>query len=127
MLQPSVKQVAQLPLARRRALVRDDDIERIAGRIALFSARPRDLSSLRDSLHRLAELRAPLIGTPSPLLGDLLDELATPDAALDLLSRAILPEPSTLLREGGVSTKIAQSPGKTGLLQLMRSRRCRPG
>jgi DNA mismatch repair protein MutS len=36
------------------------DIERIAGRIALFSARPRDLSSLRDSLQRLAELRAPL-------------------------------------------------------------------
>ena len=78
------------------------DIERIAGRVALFSARPRDLSSLRDSLHRLAELRAPLLGTASPLLSELLDQLATPDAALDLLSAAILPEPSALLREGGV-------------------------
>ncbi len=86
----------------RQALRGFADIERIAGRIALFSARPRDLSSLRDSLHRLAELRAPLAEAPAPLLRELLAELATPEAALDLLSRAILPEPSTLLREGGV-------------------------
>ena len=86
----------------RQALRGFADIERIAGRIALFSARPRDLSSLRDSLHRLAELRAPLDGTSAPLLGKLLAALATPDRALDLLSRAILAEPVTLLREGGV-------------------------
>ena len=86
----------------RQALRGFADIERIAGRIALYSARPRDLSSLRDSLHRLVELRNPLMGADAPLLQELLGELATPDAALDLLSRAILPEPSTLLREGGV-------------------------
>lgn len=86
----------------RQALRGFADIERIAGRIALFSARPRDLSSLRDSLHRLAELRAPLTDVSAPLLLELLTELTTPDSALDLLSRAIQPEPSTLLREGGV-------------------------
>ncbi len=86
----------------RQALRGFADIERIAGRVALFSARPRDLSCLRDSLHRLAELRAPLTDAPAPLLLELLAELATPDSALDLLSRAIQPEPSTLLREGGV-------------------------
>ncbi len=86
----------------RQALRGFADIERIAGRVALFSARPRDLSSLRDSLHRLAELRAPLADAPAPLLRDLLAELATPDSALDLLSRAIQPEPASLLREGGV-------------------------
>jgi DNA mismatch repair protein MutS len=78
------------------------DVERIAGRIALFNARPRDLSSLRDSLNRLAELRVPLCEAPAPLLTEILAELAMPDAAFDLLSRAILPEPATLLREGGV-------------------------
>ncbi|MDR0378543.1 MAG: DNA mismatch repair protein MutS, partial [Candidatus Accumulibacter sp.] len=78
------------------------DIERIAGRIALFNARPRDLSSLRDSLYRLAELRAALTDAPAPLLQELLVELNAPDAALDLLSRAIQPEPAALLREGGV-------------------------
>lgn len=86
----------------RQALRGFADIERIAGRVALFSARPRDLSSLRDSLNRLAELRAPLAGAEAPLLQELLGELATPDAALDLLSRAIQPEPAALLREGGV-------------------------
>ena len=86
----------------RQALRGFADIERIAGRIALFSARPRDLSSLRDSLHRLAELRMPLADTPAPLLCDLLAELATPDSALDLLTCAIQLEPASLLREGGV-------------------------
>ena len=86
----------------RQALRGFADIERIAGRVALFSARPRDLSSLRDSLRRLTELRAPLAASPAPLLLDLFAELATPDDALDLLARAIQPEPAALLREGGV-------------------------
>ena len=63
-------------------------------RIALFSARPRDLSSLRDSLHRLAELRLPLQDTSAPLLDELLAELSTPETALDLLCRAIQIEPA---------------------------------
>jgi DNA mismatch repair protein MutS len=86
----------------RQALRGFADIERIAGRIALFSARPRDLSSLRDSLHRLVELRIPLTDTPAPLLTNLLSELATPAAALDLLSRAITIEPAALVRDGGI-------------------------
>ncbi len=91
----------------RQALRGFADIERIAGRIALFSARPRDLSSLRDSLHRLAELRAPLADTVAglavaPLLVKLRETLATPSAALDLLIRAIAPEPAALIRDGGV-------------------------
>ena len=86
----------------RQALRGFADIERIAGRIALYSARPRDLSSLRDSLHRLAELREPLHDAPAPLLAELLEELATPAATLDLLTRSILPEPAALIRDGGV-------------------------
>ena len=78
------------------------DIERITARIALKSARPRDLSALRDSLAALAGLRATL-GTPlAELLLRIHADLATPDAALDLLQRAIRPEPAALLREGGV-------------------------
>ena len=92
----------QILRAVRQALRGFADVERIAGRVALFSARPRDLSSLRDSLNRLTELRAPLADTPAPLLHTLLGELATPDSALDLLRRAIQPEPASLLREGGV-------------------------
>jgi DNA mismatch repair protein MutS len=79
------------------------DIERIAGRIALFSARPRDLSSLRDSLHRLAELRAPLLDTAGAAA------LRTPRRAGHTRQRCARPaergdSPGTvgLLRDGGV-------------------------
>jgi DNA mismatch repair protein MutS len=47
----------------RRVLRGVSDVERITARVALRSARPRDLSALRDSLGRLAELRAAL-GSP---------------------------------------------------------------
>jgi DNA mismatch repair protein MutS len=86
----------------RRTLRGVSDVERITARVALRSARPRDLSALRDSLGRLAELRAALGSPQAPLLERMLEELATPDAALDLLTRAIAAEPSTVLRDGGV-------------------------
>jgi DNA mismatch repair protein MutS len=88
--------------ALRQGLRAFADIERIAGRIALCSARPRDLSSLRDSVQQLETLRAPLRDSAAPLLAELHAQLATPLAALELLQRAILPEPASLLRDGGV-------------------------
>ncbi|EXI79228.1 MAG: DNA mismatch repair protein MutS [Candidatus Accumulibacter appositus] len=88
--------------ALRQSLRGFADIERIAGRIALYSARPRDLSSLRDSLGQLEELRRPLGDSAAPLLAELHAQLATPLAALELLQRAILPEPASLIRDGGV-------------------------
>ena len=78
------------------------DIERIAGRIALRNARPRDLASLRESLSRLPQLRAPLAGTISDLLTRTFAELDAPAAALDLLVRAIAAEPGAQVRDGGV-------------------------
>ncbi|HNS64859.1 MAG TPA: hypothetical protein PKN11_10555, partial [Anaerolineaceae bacterium] len=47
------------------------DIERIASRIALRSARPRDLSALRDSLLALPDLHPLLARLDSPLLTQL--------------------------------------------------------
>jgi DNA mismatch repair protein MutS len=85
----------------RRELREIADIERIAGRIALRNARPRDLASLRQSLARLAALRAPLPDSPSPLLDTLYADLEIPVATLDLLTRAIAPEPAAQIRDGG--------------------------
>ncbi|MFZ5506025.1 MAG: DNA mismatch repair protein MutS [Pseudomonadota bacterium] len=77
------------------------DIERIAARVALRTARPRDLSSLRDSLAQL-----PAIAEAIPLDRGLLDQaratLAQPLAASDLLARAITDEPAAQLRDGRV-------------------------
>lgn len=86
----------------RKSLRGIADIERIAGRIALRNARPRDLASLRESLARLPELRAPLAEANADLLAQTYDELAVPAETLDLLVRAIAAEPGAQVRDGGV-------------------------
>ena len=78
------------------------DIDRITARVALKSARPRDLSSLRDSLQRLDGIRTIVDGETTAKLQELATALATPQACLSLLMEAVATEPSTLLREGGV-------------------------
>ena len=79
------------------------DIDRITARIALKSARPRDLSSLRDSLARLDGIRS-IVGTGATAvrLAELAGALATPQACVSLLTQAVALEPAALIREGGV-------------------------
>ncbi|HZV97827.1 MAG TPA: DNA mismatch repair protein MutS [Methylophilaceae bacterium] len=86
----------------RTALRVIGDIERITSRIALKTARPRDLSCLRESLLQLPLLQAEIQASNSALLQALVNDLAAPQAAVDLLKSAIQPEPAVVLREGGV-------------------------
>nr|BAC55150.1 ORF23 [Methylobacillus sp. 12S] len=88
--------------APRRLLNNIGDIERITARVALKSARPRDLSGLRDSLQQLPELQQSLAGLPSALLQQAMVLLQPPAEVTSLLAAAIRPEPSSVLREGGV-------------------------
>jgi DNA mismatch repair protein MutS len=78
------------------------DIERILARIALRSARPRDLSRLRDALGLLPVLKEALTCFEQPLLRDL--DIRFRDFA-DLQSRlakALVESPPLILRDGGV-------------------------
>ena len=84
-----------------KLLRRFADVERITGRIALKNARPRDLSSLRDSLALLPEL-APAVPRGAPLLAKMLDDLEVPAECLALLKRAVLEDPASMVRDGGV-------------------------
>ena len=77
------------------------DVERIAARVALKNARPRDLSGLRESLGLLSNLRS-AVPSSVGLLKRLQEQLQTPDACQKLLVSAIAPEPSSMLRDGGV-------------------------
>jgi len=70
------------------------DLERILARVALGTARPRDLAVLRDSLAVLPDLRAELAESPDPLLAQLRDEIGEHPEVLDLLQRAILEQPT---------------------------------
>jgi len=82
------------------------DIERITTRIALLSARPRDLSCLRDGLAQLPALREGVArcfaAGDTSLLGEIHALLSPPEACLDLLGRALMEEPSVMVRDGGV-------------------------
>lgn len=78
------------------------DIERMTARVALKTARPRDLSGLRDSLTQLPALLGALDQVQAPLLTQLCAHLLVPPDVLTLLTRAVQAEPSVVLREGGV-------------------------
>ncbi|MBI3230023.1 MAG: DNA mismatch repair protein MutS, partial [Burkholderiales bacterium] len=95
-----------------RTLKQIPDIERITTRIALLTARPRDLSSLRDGLAQIPGLRYMLaeriamvdnsaMGAPA-LLASILNQIEPPPACQQLLQRAIMEEPATMVRDGGV-------------------------
>jgi DNA mismatch repair protein MutS len=77
------------------------DIERITTRVALKTARPRDLSGLRESLLQLPLLQELLIKCKTVLLETLGANLFAPREVLTIL-QAIKPEPASILREGGV-------------------------
>ncbi len=78
------------------------DVERMLARVALKSARPRDLAGVRNALARLPtirELMAPLAG---PLPEGLLLRIGSHPETLELLQRAVIESPPMLIRDGGV-------------------------
>lgn len=78
------------------------DIERILARIALQSARPRDLSTLRDSLGMLPELQNAVDKIDCESVSALGLQVDTHDEQHALLCAAVLEQPAVLIRDGGV-------------------------
>jgi len=79
------------------------DVERITARIALKSARPRELTGLRESLTLLPALRDALNRGQAPiLLAQLVEDLATPADCIALLRKALLEDPAARIVDGGV-------------------------
>jgi len=109
----------EIPLARHAAIVeliasksnrerlvtelkRTVDVGRITARIALGSARPRDLAGLRDTLARMPALAAAVASTPAALLADAGTALKLDPHWAALLECAIATEPGAMLRDGNV-------------------------
>ena len=78
------------------------DVERILTRVALRSARPRDMSTLRDALALLPGIRQVLAPLDSPRLQALSAELGQHDDTAHLLASAVAPQPPLKLADGGV-------------------------
>ena len=78
------------------------DIERILTRVALRSARPRDLSRLRDSYARLPHIQSLLKHVEANRISALRQGIGEFPQITDLLERAIEENPPVVIRDGGV-------------------------
>ena len=85
----------------RRQLKPIADLERILSRVALRSARPRDLTRLRDSLWALPELVSTL-PQDTPRLTALAADIGNYPDLCALLSAALIEAPPVVIRDGGV-------------------------
>ncbi|MFZ1827273.1 MAG: DNA mismatch repair protein MutS [Candidatus Competibacteraceae bacterium] len=92
------------------------DVERILARVALKSARPRDLTTLADALGRLPAVQSFLCTLNAPLLQDLAHRAGTHPDLCDLLNQAIIANPPQIIRDGGVI-----APGYDAELDALRS------
>ena len=121
-----------------RAIIGDwADVERIATRIALKTARPRDLSAMRDALASLPSLHSQLSPLQTPALARISKALAVEATIHALLQASLKVEPATSLRDGGVvrdgfdaeldDLRGMQSNASSFLLELERRERERTG
>lgn len=78
------------------------DVERIITRIALNSARPRDLIQLRQTLALLPDLQSALKNLTNPLIRELTSHLIPLPQLTHLLESALVDNPPVLIRDGGV-------------------------
>jgi len=78
------------------------DLERILTRIALQSARPRDLAHLRTSLRLLPALRDAVANRDADLLTSLHESMGEHPQTLQRLEQALIENPPMLIRDGGV-------------------------
>jgi DNA mismatch repair protein MutS len=87
----------------RKALQPIGDVERILARVALRSARPRDLTRLRMSLASLPLLQVSMRAlNDAPLIGILVQQAREFPHLENLLARALIDNPPMVIRDGGV-------------------------
>jgi DNA mismatch repair protein MutS len=78
------------------------DLERILSRVALQSARPRDLAQLGTALTKLPKLQAYTGTLTAKLALQLSTRMGDHTASCELLARAVIDNPPMLIRDGGV-------------------------
>ncbi|MDX1348390.1 MAG: DNA mismatch repair protein MutS [Thiomicrorhabdus chilensis] len=85
-----------------QSLKKIGDMERILSRVALYSARPRDLLQLGRGLNTLPDLQTLLASHQVEKLNTLAQQIATYPQLASLLDQAITDNPPMLIRDGGV-------------------------
>ncbi len=78
------------------------DMQRMVSRISLKTARPRDLTGLKEALIATKAIQQQLMATDSPVLTKLATALKTHDEVVEHLHKAVKDNPPVIIRDGGV-------------------------
>jgi DNA mismatch repair protein MutS len=100
--QESIAELQDLCETLQPVLRQVGDLERILARLALRTARPRDLARMRYAFQQLPELNEQLADVQSPQLRQLREQMGEFSELRELLERAIIDSPPVLVRDGGV-------------------------
>ncbi|MEN6622624.1 MAG: DNA mismatch repair protein MutS [Smithella sp.] len=85
----------------RKVLSRIYDLERLAGRVALQVANPRDMMALKLSLEALPEIKSTMSDFTAPALADIRDTLTEIPAVVKLIGQALIDDPQQNIQDGG--------------------------
>ena len=85
----------------RKILSRIYDLERLAGRVSLRVANPRDLVALKISLLAIPELKAMLADCTAPAVASIRSRLMEMSAVVELIGRALIEDPPQKIQDGG--------------------------
>ena len=97
----SIKELRLYPKL-QELLEKVGDTERILTRIAMLTARPRDLIQLQSALAILPDLRELIQENNSPLIEQIKEKIHDLSAPQELIAKAVIENPPVLIRDGGV-------------------------
>ncbi|MCC8422549.1 DNA mismatch repair protein MutS [Photorhabdus thracensis] len=100
--QQAIATLQEIGLELQPFLLQVGDLERVLARLALRSARPRDLARMRHAFQQLPDIHQIMDSSDSPYIKQLQKNIGQFDELQELLEKAIVETPPVLVRDGGV-------------------------
>ncbi|RAX10545.1 DNA mismatch repair protein MutS [Photorhabdus bodei] len=100
--QQAISTLQEIGLELQPFLLQIGDLERVLARLALRSARPRDLARMRHAFQQLPDIHQVMDSSDSPYIKQLQKNIGRFDELQELLEKAIVETPPVLVRDGGV-------------------------
>ncbi|NDL00365.1 DNA mismatch repair protein MutS [Photorhabdus bodei] len=100
--QQAISTLQEIGLELQPFLLQIGDLERVLARLALRSARPRDLARMRHAFQQLPDIHQIMDSSDSSYIKQLQKNIGRFDELQELLERAIVETPPVLVRDGGV-------------------------
>ncbi|MEK9496238.1 DNA mismatch repair protein MutS [Photorhabdus sp. P32] len=100
--QQAIATLQEIGLELQPFLLQVGDLERVLARLALRSARPRDLARMRHAFQQLPDIHQIMDSSDSAYIKQLQKNIGRFDELQELLEKAIVETPPVLVRDGGV-------------------------